>query len=251
MPKKVYTAFIADDEKSSREIMQDYILRYCKDIEVIGMAEDARQAVKGIQKLQPDLVFLDVEMPFGNAFDVMEQTASLKFETIFVTAFDTYAIKALNYSAAYYILKPVAIDELITSVEKAIERINNRDTGNLREVLKENLKQKELKRIVLPNQDGYEVLNTAEIIRVEGNGNYSDIYLQSGKKKTVSKVLKFFSGLEDNREFLRVHRSHIVNTSFIKAYRKGRGGILMMSDGSEVEVAASKKQEVLEVLGVV
>lgn len=246
MPKNL-SVIIADDEKYSRELIRDYLERYCQDLTILGMAKDANEAVELINMHHPDLVFLDVEMPFGNAFDVLERTAHLDYHAVFITAFDDYAIKALNYSAAYYILKPVSIAELVNAVEKIKETLDSEEAAQLRNVLKSNLSG--IKRIVLPNQNGYDIVNTDEIIHISGNGNYSDIYLSSGVKKTVSKVLKYFSQLEDSKDFLRTHKSHIVNLNYIKAYKKGRGGLLVMSNDREIEVSIHKKKEVLAALG--
>ena len=240
---------IADDEKSSRDLIENYVTRYCKDLEIIAKAEDARQAVSLIREHQPDLVFLDVEMPFGNAFDVLEQTKDIDYHIIFITAYSDYAIKALNYSAAYYILKPISIEELVSAVDK-VKELNAEDNfSELKKVLQQNLGTEGIQRIVLPNQNGFEIVNANDIIRISGSGNYSDLYLSNGNKKTVSKILKYFDNLEENANFIRIHKSHIINTDFISAYKKGRGGSLIMSDGEEVEVAASKKSDLMKALG--
>jgi two-component system LytT family response regulator len=240
---------IADDEKSSRDLIESYIQKYCDGLEIIDKAKDAKEAIEKINKSKPDLVFLDVEMPFGNAFDVLEQTEGIDYQTIFITAYSDYAIKALNYSAAYYILKPISIDELVHAVEKVKDLQLSKENNMLKKVLRDNLSSEGIKRIVLPNQNGFEIVNAEDIIRIAGSGNYSDIYLTSGVKKTVSKVLKYFEHLEQNQTFLRIHKSHIINTKFIQAYKKGRGGSVIMCDESEVEVSGSKKQELLAALG--
>jgi len=248
MPKTI-RVIIADDEKSSRELIQDYLSRYCTDLEIIALAQDANEAVELINQHKPDLVFLDVEMPFGNAFDVLERTADVDYSSIFITAYDDYAIKALNYSAAYYILKPVSIEELVSAVDKVKELMGGDEAAQLREALKNNVSSNGIKRIVLPNQNGFEIVNTDEVVCISGNGNYSDLYLTSGVKKTISKVLKYFAQLEDEAHFLRVHKSHIVNLNEVKAYKKGRGGSLLMSNNREVEVSINKKKELLAGLG--
>ncbi|PCJ67672.1 MAG: DNA-binding response regulator [Bacteroidetes bacterium] len=240
---------IADDEESSRDLIENYATRYCENLEIVARAVDARQAVELIIQHKPDLVFLDVEMPFGNAFDVLEQTEHIDYHTIFITAYSDYAIKALNYSAAYYILKPISIEELVSAVEKVREINQDQNFSELKKVLQQNLGKEGIQRIVLPNQHGFEIVNSKDIIRISGNGNYSDLYLTTGGKKTVSKILKYFDNLEENPNFLRIHKSHIINTDHITAYKKGRGGSLIMSDGNEVEVAASKKMELMKVLG--
>ena len=246
---KTLRVLIADDEKSSRDLIENYVTRYCKDLEIIAKAEDARQAVSLINEHKPDLVFLDVEMPFGNAFDVLEQTTEVDYHTIFITAYSDYAIKALNYSAAYYILKPISIEELVSAVDKVKEISADDNFSELKKVLQQNLGAEGIQRIVLPNQNGFEIVNASDIIRISGSGNYSDLYLKNGSKKTVSKILKYFDNLEENDNFMRIHKSHIINTDYISAYKKGRGGSLIMSDGQEVEVSASKKVDLMKALG--
>ena len=216
---------------------------------MISKAVDAKDAIAQIKELKPDLVFLDVEMPFGNAFDVLEQTQEVDYQTIFITAFSDYAIKALNYSAAYYILKPISIDELVSAVDKVQAMAQEDNFSELKRVLQSNLGSDSIERIVLPNQSGFEIIDANQIIRIAGSGNYSDIYLADGKKKTVSKTLKFFEKLEENKNIIRVHKSHIVNVNYIAAYKKGRGGVLIMSDDSEVEVSARLKTKLLSELG--
>jgi two-component system LytT family response regulator len=248
MPNKL-RVIIADDEQTSRDLIQRYVEKYCTNLEVISKAVDAKDAIDQIKKFKPDLVFLDVEMPFGNAFDVLEQTQEVDYQTIFITAYSDYAIKALNYSAAYYILKPISIDELVNAVEKVQAMAQEDNFSELKKVLQSNLGSESIERIVLPNQSGFEIIDANQIIRIAGSGNYSDIYLADGKKKTISKTLKFFEKLEENKNIIRVHKSHIINTNYIAAYKKGRGGVLVMSDDSEVEVSVRLKAKLLSELG--
>ncbi|HAV25604.1 MAG: LytTR family DNA-binding domain-containing protein [Bacteroidia bacterium] len=248
MPKKL-RVIIADDEKSSRDIIENYVTKYCQNIEIVARAKDAREAIELINTHTPDLVFLDVEMPFGNAFDVLEQTEDVDYQTIFITAYSDYAIKALNYSAAYYILKPISIDELVAAVEKVRAVQEDDNLAQLKKVLKLNLGNDGIQRIVLPNQQGFEIVHADDIIRISGSGNYSDLYLKSGEKKTVSKILKYFENLQENTNFVRIHKSHIINTDHISAYKKGRGGSVVLSNGNEVEVSVSMKGELMKVLG--
>jgi len=247
--KQNIKALIVDDEKASRETILAYIEKYCENIEVIGEADDVPSAIIAIKNLKPELVFLDVEMPFGNAFDVLEQTAELNFETIFITAFNDYAIKAFNFSAAYYILKPIDIDELIKAVNKVKLHLNQKQTNVSSKVLYDNLKNPENRKLVLPTTTGFEVIFITDIIRLSGSSNYTEIFLKDGKKKVVSKVLKFFEDMLSELGFMRVHKSHIVKLEAIQKYHKGRGGSIVMNDGSEVEVSPQKKQDLLNYFG--
>jgi len=245
MQSNTIKAVVVDDEQAARETLISYVQKYCEGIEIIGQAQDVPSAVECIRTLKPQLVFLDVEMPFGNAFDVLEQTSDLEYETIFITAFSDYAIKAFNFSAAYYILKPVDIGELIKAVEKVKKQIAQKIKPVISKVISENLKHPENKKLVLPTTTGFEVIAIHDIIRLSGSSNYTEIFLTDGKKKVVSRVLKYFEEMLADHGFMRVHKSHIINIEQIKSYHKGRGGMVVMSDKSEVEVSPLKKQELL------
>jgi two-component system LytT family response regulator len=238
-------AILVDDEQAARETLNSYINKYCQGIEIIGEAQDVPSAIECIRRLKPQLVFLDVEMPFGNAFDVLEQTSELEYETIFITAFSDYAIKAFNFSAAYYILKPVDIGELIKAVDKVKHQIDQKIKPVVSKIIADNLKHPEHKKLVLPTTTGFEVIAIHDIVRLSGSSNYTEIFLNDGKKKVVSRVLKYFEEMLKDHGFMRVHKSHIINIEQIKSYHKGRGGMVVMSDKSEVEVSPLKKQELL------
>lgn len=246
MTQKTLKAIIADDESAARETLRNYVERYCPDVEIIAEAKDVPEAIAVVKNLKPDLLFLDVEMPFGNAFDVLDQTADQGYETIFVTAFSEYAIQALNFSAAYYILKPVSIEELVKAVGKVRENLESEDTVNRSAVLAQNLQNPENRKLVVPTTHGFEVLQVNEIIRLSGSGNYTEIFMTGGRKKVVSKVLKHFQDLLENQGFKRVHKSHLVCMEHVQAYQRGRGGVLTMADGAEIEVSPNKKQEILD-----
>ncbi len=242
---QIIRTILVDDELAARETLRTYLLKYCKGIEIVGEACDVPSAIAIIKELKPALVFLDVEMPFGNAFDVLEQSSEQRFETIFVTAFTEYAIKAFNFSASYYILKPVDIQELTKAVDKVKTLINHQSSPNVSNILYENFKFPENKKLVLPTTNGFEVILVNTIIRLCGSSNYTEIYLMDGKKKVVSRVLKFFEDLLSDQGFMRIHKSHIINLEQVKRYHKGKGGSIELSDGSEVEVSPTKKQELL------
>lgn len=235
---------IVEDETAAREVLRSYLTKYCPQVEVVGEAHNSKEAIPLLHELQPQLVFLDVEMPFGNAFDVLEACSDLTFETIFVTAYSEYSLKALNMSAAYYLLKPISIEELIAAVNKVYQQVVNKELFNRNKVIVENYKEPkaEKQQVILPTMEGFEVVKMEEIIRLKGNGNFTDLYLKDGSKKMVSRFLKHFSEILP-LPFLRVHKSHIVNTDFIKAYNKG--GYITMEDGSEVEISPTYKEDFL------
>lgn len=238
-------AVIVEDEKDARETLKGYISRYCPNIELIGEAYDVPSAVSTINALKPEIVFLDIEIPFGNAFDVLDATREINFETIFVTAYSEYALKALNFNAAYYILKPVDIDELIQAVERASQNLEKTGNQTITEIIRNNLRHPDHKKLVVPNSNGFDIIPIEEIIRFEGSGNYTDIYLTANRKKTVTKVLKHFEELVDELPFMRVHKSHLINMHHVSTYYKGRGGTAIMADGAEIEISMHKKDDFL------
>jgi two-component system LytT family response regulator len=242
-------SIIVEDEAAARVALKNYLEKYCPQIEIIGMAQNSKEAIEIINLMQPQLVFLDVEMPFGNAFDVLEGCKSLYFETIFVTAFSEYSLRALNQSAAYYLLKPISIEELVIAVNKVQLEINKQAIFNRNQIIVENYKEtkSEKQQLILPTLEGFEVVKMADIIRLQGNGNFTDIYLTNGTKKMVCRFLKHFADMLP-QQFIRVHRSHIIQLHFVKEYHKGNGGHVTLLDQSEVEVSASYKEAFLKAI---
>ncbi|MEM8890228.1 MAG: response regulator, partial [Bacteroidota bacterium] len=162
-------AIIVEDERASRETLHSYLEKYCADVEVLEMADSVKTGVIAIREHKPDLVFLDVEMPYGNAFDLLEEIGEINFQTIFVTAYSHYAIKALNYSASYYLLKPIDIEELIAAVDKVKQNIESGEHQLHTRILIDNLRtlNRQNKKVVLPVLDGFEVVEVHEIIRCQ------------------------------------------------------------------------------------
>lgn len=241
-------AIIVDDEKISRDILNDYLVKYCPDVEVMEQCDSVKTGLQAIEKHQPDILFLDVEMPKGNGFDLLEQVKDINFETVFVTAFDNYAIQALNYSAAYYILKPVSIDELVTAVDKIKTQKQKSKAGFHTKVLLENIKAKALDqhKIVLPLQDGFEVVNLKEVIHCDAHDNFTDFYFVSKPKMMICRTLKFYEELLGDSGFMRVHKSHLINLEHVHKYKKGKGGQLTMSNGSVIDVSPNKKEDLMQ-----
>ncbi|WP_339712221.1 LytTR family DNA-binding domain-containing protein [uncultured Kriegella sp.] len=235
-------AIIVEDEANSREILRNYIVKYCREVNLMGEASSINEALQLIQENEPDLLFLDVEMPFGNAFDLLDQLPDRSFQTVFVTAYDQYAKDALNNHAAYYLMKPINIDELVRAVEYVIEIKQKEDILEDR-VLRPKLGQV-LGKITLPQQDGFQVLNVSEILYCKADDNYTEIYLIN-KKILVSKTLKYFEEALSGFAFARIHKSYLVNVNEVVKYRKGKGGSVIVSNGKELLVSASRKKELL------
>lgn len=235
-------AVIVEDESSSREILRNYLAKYCKTVDVLGEAASVKEANKILVQTKPDLVFLDVEMPFGNAFDLLDQLPDRSFETVFVTAYNSYALEALNNHAAYYLMKPINIDELIKAVSYVTE-IKEKENILEDRILKSKMNSAEGK-ITLPQQDGFQVLNVSDILYCKADDNYTEIYLEN-KKLLVSKTLKYFEEALANYPFARIHKSYLVNVNEVIKYRKGKGGSVIVSNGKELLVSASKKRQLL------
>jgi two-component system, LytTR family, response regulator len=243
----ILKAVIVDDELASRAALANYIAKYCPEVIVAGFGDSVKTGLEAIRQHQPDILFLDVEMPYGNAFDLLERAGEINFETVFVTAFSHYAVKAIHFSAAYYILKPIDIDELIQAVQKIRLEKEKKQYSVHTQVLMENLRvvNKQLQKIVLPQMEGFEVIQVQDIIRCQANDNFTDFYLTNGTRTLICRTLKFYEDMLGDFDFLRVHKSHLINLQKVKKYLKGKGGQIIMSDDSVVEVSPQRKQELL------
>ncbi|MEP3838254.1 MAG: LytTR family DNA-binding domain-containing protein [Algibacter sp.] len=237
------TSVIIEDEETSREILKNYLKKYCPNVTVLGEAANVEEALVLIRNHDLDLVFLDVEMPYGNAFDLLDRVGDINFETIFVTAYNHYAIDALNAHASYYLMKPISIDELIKAVDYVTEiKIKEDVLQDQILVPKTNMVAG---KITIPQLDGFEILNTSDILYCKADDNYTEIYFNNNKKKIVSKTLKYFEQALSKSSFARVHKSYLVNVNEIVKYVKGKGGSVVLSNGKQVMVSASKKSDLL------
>lgn len=236
------TALIIEDEANSREILRNYLAKYCKNVSVLGEAATIKDGLILLKKNNPDIVFLDVEMPYGNAFDLLDQLPDRTFETIFVTAYNQYAMDALNHHAAYYLMKPIDIDELVKSVAYVSE-VRDRENALENKILTHVLNKVEGK-ITLPQQDGFQVLDVADILYCKADDNYTEIYLEN-QRLVVSKTLKYFEDALAEFAFARIHKSYLVNVNEVVKYKKGKGGSVIISNGKELLVSASRKQQLL------
>ncbi|WP_299366800.1 LytTR family DNA-binding domain-containing protein [Winogradskyella sp.] len=236
-------AILVEDEETSRDILRNYLTKYCPNINIVGEAANVEEALELIRNNVLDVVFLDVEMPYGNAFDLLDKVGNINFETIFVTAYNHYAIEALNAHASYYLMKPISIDELIKAVDYVTE-IKAKEEALQDQVLVPKTNTVNGK-ITIPQQDGFEILNTADIMYCKADDNYTEIYLNNNKKKLVSKTLKYIEESLKDANFARVHKSYLVNVNEVVKYIKGKGGSVVLSNGKEIMVSASKKADLL------
>ena len=242
-------AIIIDDEPYCCEILAAMLESDCPDVTVVSVSNNGLDGLLAIQHLSPDLVFLDVEMPKMNGFEMLERLPSVNFHLIFTTSYDQYALKAFRFSAVDYLLKPIDRHEL----QKAVKKVIQRSVPPLPQQL-EILMQKihhtssSVNKIALPTMEGLQMISINSIIYCESDDNYTIFHLKNKHKMVVSSTLKDIEEMLDEHHFIRVHRSYLVNLNEIERYQKGEGGYLVMSDGTTVDVARNKKETLLKKL---
>ncbi len=242
-------AIIVDDEPKGREVLRTLLERFCPSVNVLGSANAVEEAKILINELKPDIVFLDVEMPGGNGFKLLDETNRNNFEIIFVTSYGHYAIPALRYSAIDYLLKPVEIEELKNAVNRVEVRMQKKsDLKENYRALNENLQLPvSQQRIAVHGVNDIRFVSVKEIVRLEGDSNYTYIITTNGGKFHTSKTLKDYEELlQAHPNFVRVHKTHMVNLDHLAKFLKNDGGSIIMSDGSQVEVSRRKKQELMD-----
>ena len=242
-------AVLIDDDQSNLSGLSEKLHKHCPQVEVAALCDSAKAGIIAIESVRPDLVFLDIEMPVMNGFMMLQQLNFKNFELIFVTAYDSYAIKAIRFSALDYFVKPVEIGELKAAVSKAeVNRMKHTADSQI-DLLMEYLQRKHPNRIPIPSSDGLEFLNLDEIIYLEANNNYTTIYILSGQKFLVSRTLKDFEDLLPSDVFIRIHHSNIINKTLIEKYIRGDGGQVVMRNGIVLDVSKRKKTEFLNAIG--
>lgn len=243
-------AIIVEDEKNSRETLKNLLEEFCVDVEVVETAASVDEAVTKIASLHPDVVFLDIELQTGTGFDVLSQLRDINFEVIFTTAFEQYAIKAVKFSSLDYLLKPIDLEELQKSIEKAKKKKNQDVYKKQLETLMLNLKQQhpKLNKICLSTADGFEFINTADILYCKAEGSYTTFILNNNSKLLVSKHLKEYESLLLEQQFMRVHNSFLINLNEVKKFVKSDGGYIIMNNNDTVSISRSKKDDFLELM---
>jgi len=237
---------IIDDEAKNIKLLQHMLEMHCPAVKVVATDTEAKNGLLLIEELQPQLIFLDVEMPHINGFDLLKKLEPVNFETIFVTAYSHYAVEAFEHNATGYITKPINTEKLIAAVHTATRRIEEKNINrNLFSFLEQNNKQATPDKIPLSTSNGLVFVKLADILYCESSGNYTNFYLGDGKKIMVSRQLGEYEKLLPETSFTRIHDKYIINLSFIKEYIKGSGGDVVLENGKELPVASRRKEEFL------
>lgn len=239
-------SLLVDDEEKSRRALETLLLRYCPGVEVSGQAGSVDEAIALIDDLKPDLVFLDVMMPDGNGFDVLERCREKSFGVIFISAFEQHAIRAFQFAALHYLLKPLNFMDLQAAVDRfRTPQEHLPRQRQLFEIASSTYRSSRPESIALHALNGFSVVKISDILRCEADASYTRIVFTEAKPFMASRSLSYFEELLTDLTFVRIHHKHLVNLRHVKRYNKGRGGYVEMSNGHEVEVSARKKDEFL------
>lgn len=242
-------AILIDDEKNSRESLRKKLQVHCPNVQVIAECANGLEGIAAIEAHQPDVVFLDIEMPHMNGFTMLQQLPQKNFALIFTTAYNQYAINAIRHSALDYLVKPVEVTELVNAVAKVTEKQRQPIQSAQLSILEQLIaKETAPARIAVATQSGLEIIYISNIIYLEATGNYTYIYLSDEKPLLASKTLKEFEDILPTDQFFRIHNASLVNVSAIKKYNKGEGGQVVLTNGTLLDVARRRKEELVQLL---
>ncbi len=244
---KIINAIIVDDEERSIIILKTLIERHCPNINIKETACSVKSAVNKIDELSPDLVFLDIELQDGSGFDILNMVKNKNFETIFITAHNEYAIKAFEFSAIHYLLKPISPSNLYEAVKRFEYKKSQISLEDKIKILSESLKEKQ-KKIILPSSNGLIIIELDNIVRCESSNNYTTFFLIGDSRIVVSKSINNYEKMLSDLYFVRVHNRHLINLKYVAKYVKGRGGYVLLLDKSHVDVSEGKKKNFLSKL---
>lgn len=245
-------AIIIDDEPKGRNLLRELISGKFPEIQILAQAQNADEGILSIAKYMPDVVFLDINMPGKNGFDMLKEIPEIRFEIVFITAYDKYAIRAFRYHAFDYLLKPIDVEELSNCIERLKEKQLHKDLDERLELLMAQLQhpQQLPDRITINSLDGITLLPITEIIYLEAAGTYTIFYLKNRDKIVSSLNLKEYEELLSDHHFFRVHNSFLINLLEVKKFIKSNGGSVMMSNGNQVSVSKRRRDEFLKLLGI-
>lgn len=237
---------IIDDEEKNIKLLQNMLEMHCRQVKVVGISSCAKNGLQMIEELQPQLVFLDVEMPHMNGFDLLQKLEPVSFEVIFVTAYSHYAVEAFEHHATGYITKPINTEKLISAVNTAMKRVEEKKINkNLFSLLEQNTRQATPDKIPLSTTNGLLFVKIADVMYCESSGNYTHFFLNDDKKIVVSRQLGEYEKLLPENNFTRIHDKYIINLNYIKEYIKGSGGEVVLENGKEIPVATRRKEDFL------
>ena len=241
---------LIDDETHSLESLQIEIENNCPELAVLELCRGAEHGIQAIRRHEPDLVFLDIDMPKMNGFEMLEHVADCSFDVIFATAYDEYAVRAIKVSAMDYLLKPVDPEDLKRAVARVVEKRSATDASLRMDVLLTNLRSAEngFTKLAIPTTEGLELIDTADVIMCEADGSYASIHTSDGTSYLVSRTLKEITEMLDSPSFFRTHQSYLVNLQHANKYVRGSGGHLVMSNGKTAQVARARKEELMSVI---
>lgn len=237
---------IIDDERECRKASRLIAEKYCPDLQIVGEADSVVSGLKAIEELKPDLVLLDIQMQDGTGFDLVKQYETIPFKIIFVTSFDQYALKAFQWSALDYLLKPIEPELLIKAVHKARAYDVHQSIKQQLDIQLGTLQSKQ--RIALPTLEGLEIINIDDIMYCESDSNYTLFHLKDKSKFMVSRTMKEYEDILPDKNFIRIHKSYIINLLFVTKYIKGDGGDLILANGVCLPIARLRKEKLLEKL---
>lgn len=245
MTNKLLTSILIDDEPNGRENLLGVLEKYCPEVQVVTQAHSVLSGIEAIQQHQPDLVFLDIEMPDGNGFKLLEFFEKPGFGVIFVTAYDHYAIQAIRFSAIDYLLKPINIIDLKQAVARFLHRRREQSELMMDQFKHNLLRGIPSKKLALPTVEKIEFRELNTIVRCEGENNYTHFYFTDGSKLLISKPLIEYEEILEGYGFFRTHKTHLVNLMHVKSFIKTDGCALSLSNGHSIPVSRRRKEEVL------
>lgn len=243
-------AIIIDDEPDNVKLLSLQLRMYCPQVEVLAECTKSEEGLKNIIELKPNIVFLDIEMPRMNGFELLEKIGNINFSLVFVTAYDKFAVKAFRYSAIDYLLKPIDTKELQDAIKKIEnqQKIDQRQIEHLKQQFKSNNRALPDK-LALPFQNGVTFVPVKDILYCEADDNYTKIIMQDGQSFLITKTMRDIQEVLEEREFLRVHRQFIVNLNLIKKYVKGEGNYIIMNNDKSIPIARNQKDKLIERFG--
>lgn len=243
-------AILIDDEVNSLQNLQQKLEGFCPDINVVATSQKPEEGILLIRQHQPDVVFLDIEMPRMSGFRMLEELGEYDFDIIFTTAYNHYSIDAIRISAFDYLIKPIGIEDLQQAVER-LGKSRNKQTKEKIDILKKSLSDNRSQedKIAISTSEGIEFIPIKNILHIESKSNYSKIFLPENKSIMVTKILKDFEEMLLPYNFYRIHNSHLINLNYIKKYVRSEGGQVMLHDGTLIDISRRKKEEFLKLIG--